>query len=291
VSEKITSSFSFQERFTVFYHSLFDFPLKKEELKKWLFGKGVNFKLNKIPQVDFKDGFYFLKGKESQIKKRKEREKISNFKMRIAKKAAKILRFIPTVKMVGVTGSLAMKNTDLNSDIDLMIITKSGFLWISRLLAILILKLAGFKIRKYGDKDTRDKLCLNMWIDESDLVWQNKNLFSAHEIAQVVPLINRDNTYEKFLFHNQWVLSFWPNAVSISAKSKNKEVGFVGRLVFSAFVFFEILAYIFQRLYMRGKITREVVNYKRAVFHPVNLDLLIFKKLEEVLIIEEQKPS
>lgn len=287
MSEKITSSFSFQERFTVFYHSLFDFPLKKEELKKWLFGKGVNFKSNRIPKVDFKDGFYFLKGKESQIKKRREREKISNFKMQIAIKAAKILSFLPTIKMVGITGSLAMKNTDLNSDIDLMIITKSGFLWITRLLAILILKLAGFKIRKYGDKDARDKLCLNMWLDESDLVWQNKNLFSAHEIAQVIPLINRDNVYEKFLSYNRWILDFWPNSVSISARFKNEGISFTDNVLFCVFGLFEILAYIFQRLYMRGKITREVVSYRRAIFHPVNLDLLIFKKLKEVLMIEE----
>ena len=56
-----------------------------------------------------------------------------------------------------------------------------------------------------------------MWLDESDMVWQRKdrNIYTAHEIAQIVPLINKDKTYEKFLSHNRWILDFWPNAVKI----------------------------------------------------------------------------
>lgn len=287
MSEKIISSFSFQKRFTVFYHSLFDFPLKKEELEKWLFGKGVNFKLNKIPQVDFKDGFYFLKGKEIQIKKRIEREKISNFKMEIAIKAAKILSFIPTIKMVGITGSLAMKNADFDSDIDFLIITKKGFLWTSRFLSILLLSLAGFAVRRYGDRYTKDKLCLNMWFDESDLVWQERNIFSAHEIAQIIPILNRDETYERFLFSNKWVLDFWPNSVSIKRNFKEQNKFFLGRFFCFVFGLFEVLAYYLQRLYMRGKVSREIVDYKRAVFHPVNLGQSVFLKIKKSVFLED----
>ena len=94
------------------------------------------------------------------------------------------------------------KNNLKNSDIDLLIITRKNMLWTTRALVYGVLKVMGYQLRKPEQKSEKDKLCLNMWLDETSLVWDRKdrNIYTGHEIAQIVPLINKKNIYEKFLF-------------------------------------------------------------------------------------------
>jgi hypothetical protein len=79
-------------------------------------------------------------------------------------------------------------------------------------------------------------------------------------LAQIVPLVNKDQAYEKLLFKNKWILKFWPNAVRISSL-KFKNFSSKGNLI-------EKLAYKLQYYYMKKKMTREVVTPTRAFFHP-----------------------
>lgn len=249
---------------SVLYHDIFDYPLTAQELIRWEAGRRVTTK-NKLMSVDFRNGFYFLGGREASVLKRLLRKRISSRKLRIARKAGQILQFIPFVKGVFVTGALAMGNAAEDSDIDLLLITQKGRLWTSRLLCLVLLKMIGFPVRKFGDKNQKDKLCLNMWLDGSDLVWskEDRNCYTAHEIAQIVPLVNKDNSYERLIWENKWVRAFWPNAVrAIKQQSKvYKKGSFIGNL-------FESWARKIQFIYMRRKITREIVTPTRALFHP-----------------------
>jgi hypothetical protein len=181
--------------------------------------------------------------------------------------------------MVAVTGSLAMENATDKSDIDLMIVTKSGTLWTTRLLSYFLLKLLNFKVRKPFDKNEKDKLCLNVWLDESSLAWMKRNIYTAHEIAQIVPLVNKDKTYEKLLSKNNWILSYWPDSVKIKkikyAKSTSPSW---------PFRFLEKTLYGIQRLYMKGKITSEVVSSDRALFHPQDWSKVVLDRLKTLLV-------
>ncbi len=241
------------------YHDIFDFKLTKEELFKW------QYKNLKETTTGVKN------------KSRLQREKYSRKKLLIAKRVGKILEKIPTIKFVGITGALAMNNASKNGDIDLMIITKSGYLWITRLISYIFILLAGFKIRSPRKMSEKDKLCLNMWFDENYLVWDRKdrNIYTAHEIAQVIPIVNKDETYENFLSKNNWVLQFWPKAVEIkkiknnfSISNQNILMGALERVVFKL-----------QFLYMKSKMTREVVALRRAVFHPNDWGKVVLDKL------------
>ncbi len=182
--------------------------------------------------------------------------------------------------MIAITGALAMNNASEDSDIDFLMITKKGSLWTTRFLAIVLLKVFGIPRRKYGDKRTRDRLCLNIWLDESDLAWSKngRDIFASHEISQIIPLVNKDQAYEGFLSKNTWIADYWPNATSVKAgkeKERNKigKRGFVMRLV-------ESLARKAQYWYMKDKITRETITSTRALFHPVDWASLISSKLE-----------
>ena len=201
-----------QKLLTIFYHDIFEYPLTANELEKWKIGGKFLVTSRQFP-VAQKGGYYFLKGRGELIKMRQEREKIAKKKTQIASKAAGILKIIPSVRLVGVTGALAMGNTKAESDIDLMIVTSVDTLWLTRLVAYAILGLAGFKIRRAGETNEKDKLCLNMWLDENNLIWsvKDRNMYSAHEFGQLVPLVNKNQTYEHLMHKNRWVKDYWPN--------------------------------------------------------------------------------
>ncbi len=246
---------------TIMYHDIFAYPLTQSELIKWEIGD-IKLKAQNT-NLKFKNGFYFLEGKDGLMFKRIMSERISQKKIKLANHAAKILSKIPTIKLVALTGSLAMQNANENSDIDLMIVTSKNTLWLSRLTAYFLLKLTNSKLRTPKENNEKDKLCLNMWMDEGDLFIEKHNLYTAHEIAQIVPLVNKNKTYERLLESNSWIKKNWPNAVKIQ-KVQIEEVKKINGLV----KFLENIAFSLQYHFMKKKITREVVTSTRAFFHP-----------------------
>lgn len=267
---KITDKF---EKFAVYYHNLFDFPLSFSEIIKWTPTKLLpNFK----PEYDIscENGYCYVAGRKGLLYKRILRKRFFERKMLIANKASKILSGIASIKMIAISGSLAMQNATKDSDIDLFIITKRGKLWLTRLITYLVLHIYNFPTRRVGGRHQKDRLCLNMWFDESDLIWKNpRNIYTAHEIAQLVPLINKNRTYEKFIWVNKWVKDFWPNAVKIQ-KIENES-----RKHKIQFNIFETLAFMLQYHHMKSKMTIEVVTPTRAIFHPQDWSQTVLKRL------------
>ncbi|MDP2631821.1 MAG: hypothetical protein Q8P30_03600, partial [Candidatus Uhrbacteria bacterium] len=102
------------------------------------------------------------------------------------------------------------------------------------------------------------------------------NIYTAHEIAQIVPLVNKSNAYEKFLRCNRWILNYWPNSIKIPnyqiqiSKSVQKQN------------ILENISYRIQYYYMSKKITREVVTPTRAIFHPNDWGKIVLSKLQHV---------
>lgn len=276
ITSQLAKVFLSKEELTsLFYHDIFEYPLTMAELIKWSTGAKA-LEDERHLDVGVSSGYFYLKGRDGLVLKRLMRKRISARKLEIAKDAVRIFSLIPTVKMVAVTGALAMENAADESDIDLMIVTKNNSLWTTRLLVYLTFRAFHFALRKPKEKIQKDKLCLNMWLDEDDLLWQpqKRNIYTAHEIAQIRPIINKDLTYEKFIFKNRWIQDYWPNAVKIDdapeqSKKKNSSL---------AFGLIEKLAYAFQYSYMKRKKTLEVVTPTRALFHPVDWSKFILHK-------------
>ena len=156
-----------------------------------------------------------------------------------------------------------------------MIVTTSNSLWTSRLLVYGLLLISGFKLRIPRNKNEKNRLCLNIWMDENDLIWReiDRNVYTAHEMAQITPIVNKNKTYEKLLWKNKWILNYWPNAVKISNVSSFPD----NRL--SALSFLEKIAFKIQYLHMSRRITREIVTPTRALFHPNNWGKIVIRKL------------
>lgn len=260
---------------TLIYSDVFNSPLTLNDLHSYLYRHKISKKLlrsllNTCPFVKKIDNYYVLVGREKIVKSQRTKMKESKRKLEIGKKFSTYLSKIPTVLFVGVSGSVAVRNATKEADIDLMIITRSHSLWITRLLVIGLVHFVGRK-RAVKVRIAPDTICTNMWVTESTLELTKKNLFTAREIVQMKVLIDKKNTYAKFLYANKWVYQYFPNAGSqIQTTSSMSVLSWV-------YVLPNILAYVVQRLYMHNKITTEIVTLQYAAFHPKDITRAVLK--------------
>ncbi len=200
---------------TLLYYDLFVFPPSSEELARFAHRGGVDGHFDPgelAPESEWwscRDGYWFLKGREMLIARRAELRETSARKMKRARQWAKRLSGIPGMRFVGVTGSLSMESAVAEDDIDLLIITASGRLWLTRALVLGMLWAARVKRGDDGRSYHPDQICANIFLSEDDLHLPDHNLFIAHEICQMVPLVGRE-TYNRFLASNKWICEFLP---------------------------------------------------------------------------------
>lgn len=273
---------------TILYGDLFDYPLTREELWKYIHReKSVSYKtflktLKTLPKAIYtQNGYYCLAKRRSLIKKRLEKEKNSEKKQHNAFFVARLLSLIPTVQFVGLSGSVAMKNAEKHDDIDLFIITKKNTIWLTRLFSLLVVSFLG-KRRSRSAIKTRNLVCLNFFLDESSLGFSKirQDIYTAHEIAQVLPLFNRSFTYERFLLSNAWVKHYLPNALG-QTKIKGGKI----ETTKSSFLLslFEFIARSIQLWYMRPRQRGEFVSDTVLAFHPVDYRKKTMQKFEKRL--------
>ncbi len=251
---------------TLVYSDIFDFPLNAPEIFKYYMGeKSTRQKIysnldqmvrNKI--IGKSGSYYFLNGRRSICLMRVERAAESKKKWAKAIRVCKVLKLIPTVKLIGISGSLSMKNCDKRDDIDLFITTSSGYLWTTRFLVNVVLLALGEK-RSKKDSLGIDRVCPNMFLSENSLKI-NENIFSAHEIAQLKVVVNKDQAHEKFLLENSWVGKLLPNVI------RKSEI--VSHIKKRNAIFVEKILYKSQYMYMEKSITVEKVSENIAQFHP-----------------------
>ncbi len=277
---------------TLAYSDVFDYPLTFEELYKFLIGEKIgrdSFKKvlgSASSLISVQNNLYTFKQREKIVQLRIQREKDSKNKLILAKEIALLLSNIPTVRFLGISGALAMENADKDDDIDFFIITQKGTLWLTRLLCLVLLEIKGVR-RKRGVEKASNKVCLNMFMDEDNLSlsYDKRNLYTAHEVVQVKPLLNKNNTYQKFLFGNIWVTKFLPNSVDTEVQrfKGSKILSEDEKQSFNVFYMFEWVAKTVQLWYMKNHKTRETVTSTMLAFHPKDYQEIILKEYEKRL--------
>jgi hypothetical protein len=109
---------------------------------------------------------------------------------------------LPYVRMVAVTGALAMNNVEPRDDIDFLIVTEPERLWITRGMILLIARCA----RMWGDT-----LCPNYIISSRALRFGRRDPYTAHELAQMTPL-HGGEIARRLWQENEWCRDLLPNA-------------------------------------------------------------------------------
>lgn len=270
------------------YHDIFSYPLTREEVWQYAIGSTVLHKKKFFVELDHsllvqkKQQFYFLKNKKHLVNTRMHREVIAKQKLLIGLRVINILKLLPCIYFIGITGSLAMANTKQGDDIDFFIITQNNTLWITRFCILCLLQVLGKRREKYTT-NARNKICVNLMLEESQLAFfsQEQTLYIAHEIVQVKPLFTRHNMYQKFLSANIWVTKFLPNTqVAVQEKKVLYTTETQPHLLVT---FLNLLAKWIQLWYMKKHRTSEIITDTAVAFYGAKTQKRIVEIYEKKL--------
>ena len=271
---------------TLLYSDIFSFPLTEEELWIWLISD------TKVSQKDFKkglrsmagqftlqNGYYCLSGREATITHRKKQLSTVAKKIALARHVAKKLAHIPSILFIGISGGVAVGNAKEDDDVDFFIITQKETLFVTRLMILIILALMGLR-RSRMQKKATDRICVNLLLDETALSWprEKRDVYTAREIAQLYPLYEQGDSYNRFLLSNQWIMRFVPNCrtnprQAIVHEKDTKTVSFLKM--------FERFCRFIQISYMKNHRTTEIVTNHFLAFHPNDYRIKILAKLRQ----------
>ncbi len=199
-------------------------------------------------------------------------------------KQFRVFEYIPFIRLVFVSGSVAMGTANESSDCDVLIGVMQGRIFLVRCFTALILELCGSRCSHTNNKnDTAKragKICLNHFVTPTAYRLSPPHTNSWRKLYQaLIPIYGSDEEIKKFRDANiDWVGQYTMRNTAIVNKSKQNKIkrslewllkGSIGNQ----------LEYILKRLQIkriRRRITQEGLGYKPRVvytddeleFHP-----------------------
>ncbi|HJW90632.1 MAG TPA: hypothetical protein VJ436_08320 [Anaerolineales bacterium] len=195
------------------YADVFDYPLTLSEIHRYLVGiqasvKAISARLTSAArlhrELKARHDFWTLVGREHLVEVRRQRSLQSRQLWPLARRYGRQIARLPFVRLVAVTGALAVDNLGDRPDIDYLVVTEPGRLWLCRSLVIALVRLAA----RQGVT-----LCPNYFLSTKALYFPNGSLYTAHELVQMSPLSGLE-VYARMRAQNQWTLQYLPNAIS-----------------------------------------------------------------------------
>lgn len=216
----------------VAFFNLFDYVLTNFEI--WLMlsiecrPREVVEVLENLKQIENKNGFYFLSGREKNIKERLNRYNFTDRKFKRARLAAKIFRFIPWIKMIAVGNLIGAHNLKDDGDLDFFIVAEHKRIWLTRFFCVGLAKFLGWRPQA---NNSRDKICLSFYVSEraldlSSLMLrpdsigrlsslqhddENYDIYFTYWLAGLAPLYDAGGVYNKLVKANARLLAGLPN--------------------------------------------------------------------------------
>lgn len=248
---------------TLAYRSVFKYPLSFYQLSNFLICN------KKFSAQEIKESVNKLIA-NNIVKKKYKRYVIKNkryhdWKLKLAqskdvlnqnRKYIDLLAKIPWVKMICITGSVAAYNAEADSDIDLLIVTSKKRLWLTRGFTAVILAI--LNKQPFGGEEVPGSICTNIFMEEAHLEWskEKQNIYTATDILLMQPLVNRENSYFKFIKANEWLFEFYKNFEINFSESFDKSTHHTSKLITNL----EDAARNMQLVYMQKKKTSEVTT-------------------------------
>jgi hypothetical protein len=215
-------------------------------------------------------------------------------KWAVANRGAKFLRLIPFIKMVAVVNSLADKTAHKDSDIDFFIITQANRLFIVRFLTTILFSI--LNLRRSGKK-IKDHICLSFFISDKSLnlesiAIEGEDVYLAYWIAQAIPLINYNNTFDRFITSNHWVKNIIPSFKGYEIKVTRKLLftkliellsnNFIGNLLENLLATFQ-LKKIYSNPPSKDPAVKLITNRDMLKFHMIDRRFQYRKRWQEEL--------
>lgn len=199
---------------TLKYFHMFRHPLYLEDIYNFLRAETKVHQLQSLldnmvleGRLHLYDGMYMLEDTPKFAEKRLKGAEMAQVVMQKAIKSAAIISSFPFVKSVCISGSLSKGYADEKSDIDYFIITQKNRLWICRTLLHFYKKYTFLTGRQHS-------FCMNYFMDESHTELEEKNIFTATEMATLYPVYGHEY-YVNFIKANEdWLAGQFPNKIS-----------------------------------------------------------------------------
>jgi predicted nucleotidyltransferase len=213
---------------TIIYWDIFDWPLSDFEIYRYLinpqridYTASPNVSMGEIRRclqseelskyIVQTSGFWHLKQRDPNIvKERIRKELMADQIWKELMRKAKWFQVIPYIRLILVSGSMAIGNISSRSDWDLLIVTSRGRIWIARAFISIFTELLGW--RRKDEINTYKKFCLNHFITESSLLINLPSIYNAQVYAHLVPIYGDLNLYKEFQRQNSsWIKSYLAN--------------------------------------------------------------------------------
>ena len=195
---------------TLAYFDIFNYPLRPSEIRSFIDIRITKDelissldKLQADQKIFLLEEFYSLQNDLALAERRRKGNKRAEVLLIKAKKITELIYKFPYVRAVAICGSVSKNFADENADIDYFIITKADRLWIARTLLHLFKKNPFLKHRN-------EYYCMNYFIDEAELLIEEKNIYTATELFTIIPMACNGST-KKFFEANQWAYTYFPN--------------------------------------------------------------------------------
>ncbi|MCB9436239.1 MAG: hypothetical protein H6673_04500 [Anaerolineales bacterium] len=219
---------------TLFYGDVFSFPMTAAEIHYYLIEvRATAAEVQQTlaqPSPDLAQWLireqvgsltcYAIVGRGSIFEARRQREVASQHLWRQARRYGVWLGYLPFVQMVALTGALAVRNAgSTDDDLDYLLVVREGRVWLARLFAVMLVRLT----KLWGVV-----LCPNYVLAENSLAQDERHLFMAHEITQMVPVVGH-RWYHQMRDANQWTEVVLPNAQGVFYQEPDQQPRFLGR--------------------------------------------------------------
>lgn len=139
------------------------------------------------------------------------------------------------IKAIGITGSVAAGSAKKNDDIDFIVVTKTGTMWLVRLMVLLASIWWGKKkMAFWGVAAAKDRWCFNLWLEEDalELPAFKRTAFDAFEALQISWLYDEANIEQRFNQENFfWMKKNLAKVNSIERIYKKSETNMFVKLI------------------------------------------------------------
>lgn len=275
---------------TVAFFDVFNYPLTAEEIWKWLYRPGRKVSLAEVKDIletsqilqeklNCTEAFYSLRGREYTHLIRKHHNNLAERKFNRALLLIRFYRYLPFIKMIAICNTLAYSNTGEDSDIDFFVIAQKDKIWVVRFLTIVCVHVLGLRPTV---KTSRDAFCFSFFISEEvldiqSIMMHQNDIYSPYWVAQLLPVFDREETYQKFFQSNTWITKYLPN-VFPNQFAKELKPYFLSELVA------KILALIFSPIFF-GKWFESL--YRRAQARIISRNLQEMINVDTRVIVNE----
>lgn len=150
-------------------------------------------------------------------------------RIRVAKIISTLIFWVPFVRCVILNGSLAQGRSKKTSDIDLLIICKSGRIFTARFLSTILVWLTGLKRSSNESKYHGGRICLNYFLTDEFLIiphnrGEEMDRYCAKNYSQSLLMAGDQIVFEKYIETNHGWMQKYVTAQNIRPQTQKMMV-------------------------------------------------------------------